>query len=188
MRGRGTLGEVRGWAPDQVVTFLTAAVPGFTEEEARILHREKVNGDALLRITREELRQYGLAGGPAIGVVEAVDHLKVIIAQSEPQQQYHQPQPQPAPVSMPVQAPPPAPMPAPVQMPAPAVVNVQSNRSMGDEQLRAENAHLRDELQKSQDEVRRQRVLLLGSDYLQSFVPLSPLCPTIDSVFSRSND
>ncbi|MCK5921183.1 MAG: hypothetical protein KAG66_09595 [Methylococcales bacterium] len=62
-----TISQVKEWACDEV---------GIDEEDAVRLEVQKIDGKALLKMTEEKLESYGIPGGPATNLYEAIQQLK----------------------------------------------------------------------------------------------------------------
>jgi hypothetical protein len=56
--------EVVEWARDGV---------GIRQEHADQLAAQEINGQALLKMTENKLRSYGIPGGPAIQIMDAIE-------------------------------------------------------------------------------------------------------------------
>ena len=68
------VGDVRKFTVEDVLKWASESV-GIDDEDAKKLVDQKINGEALLKVTEEKLRQVGIPLGPAIKLMEAINAL-----------------------------------------------------------------------------------------------------------------
>ena len=70
--------QIKKWNPAQVIKFLeTKKGELFLDEKHfKIIEDEEIAGPAFLLLTKEELRSYGMTGGPSIAIESLVKELK----------------------------------------------------------------------------------------------------------------
>ncbi|GBB93009.1 hypothetical protein RclHR1_00210005 [Rhizophagus clarus] len=70
--------EIKSWNPAQVIKFLESKKEEWSldENHIKIIQDEEISGLALLSLTKEDLRSFGLKGGPSILIVELIKNLK----------------------------------------------------------------------------------------------------------------
>lgn len=70
--------EIKSWSPAQVIKFLESKKDEWflDEKHIKIIQDENVPGLALLSLTKEDLRSFGLKGGPSILIIEFIKNLK----------------------------------------------------------------------------------------------------------------
>jgi hypothetical protein len=62
---------VKAWSVEQVRDW-ALSIYGILPEDARALVKQRISGDQLLKVTKEELRSYGVPGGPAGKLMDAI--------------------------------------------------------------------------------------------------------------------
>ncbi|RUP44359.1 hypothetical protein BC936DRAFT_149582 [Jimgerdemannia flammicorona] len=74
--GRLTTDEIMKWNTDRIIQHLTKKFPEeFDEEDFNVLRKEKIKGRVFLGLTKEKLKAYGMAGGPAKVIADCVTEL-----------------------------------------------------------------------------------------------------------------
>ncbi|PKK65972.1 hypothetical protein RhiirC2_49292 [Rhizophagus irregularis] len=70
--------EIKNWSPEQVIKFLESKKGelSLNENHIKIIENEEISGLALLSLTKEDLRSFGLKGGPSIVILELIKNLK----------------------------------------------------------------------------------------------------------------
>jgi len=68
--------EIKKYNTDELISFLRGQDLGLSEIALKILENEEVNGRAFINITKEELRDYGMKGGPAKNLADFAKECK----------------------------------------------------------------------------------------------------------------
>lgn len=70
--------EIKSWSPEKVIKFLESKKGelSLNENHIKIIENEEISGLALLSLTNEHLRSFGLKGGPSIIILELIKNLK----------------------------------------------------------------------------------------------------------------
>ena len=69
--------EIKKYDTAKLIDFLCGEKDlGLDDDDLEIIRKEKVNGRAFLNITKEELRDYGMKGGPAKNLADFAKECK----------------------------------------------------------------------------------------------------------------
>src|SRR3954462_2578713 len=68
--------KIKKYNTDELISFLRGQDLGLSEIALKILENEEVNGRAFINITKEELRDYGMKGGPAKNLADFAKECK----------------------------------------------------------------------------------------------------------------
>jgi hypothetical protein len=70
--------EVKNWNTAQVIEFLKSkkGETSLNENHIKIIEDEEICGSVLLSLTREDLKSFGLKGGPSIIILKLIKNLK----------------------------------------------------------------------------------------------------------------
>ncbi|CAG8532667.1 8235_t:CDS:2 [Diversispora eburnea] len=72
-----SLGEIRKWSPEEVITFIKAKKNDLflKENQIKVLEDQEVAGLDFLRLSQEDLERWGIPGGPAKRIIESVKEI-----------------------------------------------------------------------------------------------------------------